>query len=124
MQASPLPWLHGKTYANQSRKWSPLKHALLGKQVMRIIQMKDTSISKALIAKYRISDGDTSFKLLSNSSTIWRNLYVVIDPVKENLWWRIGNGEAVTLNYNFWFQPTKPNSSYFKARDLMIKGIF
>ncbi len=71
--------------------------AMLGKQILRIIQYHDSILSRIFKAKYFPCCDvlDASFK--SNASGTWKSISWAMDFVREGIHWRVGNGRSIDI---------------------------
>ncbi|KAK8335230.1 hypothetical protein V6Z11_A09G040300 [Gossypium hirsutum] len=70
---------------------------LLGRQVWRLMQFKDTLCFKVLSAKY-FSEGDVFRpKYCEKPSFTWSSIAKAIDALKDGFLWQIGDGNSIDL---------------------------
>ncbi|TYG83633.1 hypothetical protein ES288_D01G184400v1, partial [Gossypium darwinii] len=76
--------------------------ALLGRQVWRLIQCKDTLCYKVLSAKY-FPDGNVLCpKHTYNPSFTWKSIAQAAKLLNEGFGWTVGNGKSIQIWQDNW----------------------
>ncbi|KAK5825740.1 hypothetical protein PVK06_020604 [Gossypium arboreum] len=100
--------------------------ALLGRQVWRLMQYKDTLCFKVLSAKY-FSEGDVLRpEYCEKPPFTWSSIVKVIDALKDGFLWKIGDGNSIDIPILHNGHPVIPSilrhKSWTKAPDGVIKN--
>jgi hypothetical protein len=84
------------------RDLSNFNKALLAKQFWRLLKSPDSLTAKIIRAKYYPRGTLMEAKLGSKPSFAWRSIYGARELIEAGLFWRIGNGQQVTIWGEIW----------------------
>ena len=80
---------------------SVFNDALLGRQIWRLIHLKQSLLSRVLRAKYYPEGDVLNARLSYSTSYSWRSIWSAKSLVKEGIIWRVGDGRDI----NIWSEP-------------------
>ncbi|XP_052486358.1 uncharacterized mitochondrial protein AtMg00310-like [Gossypium raimondii] len=76
--------------------------ALLGRQVWRLINNKDSLCFKVLSSKYFPDGNIFNVKKVEKASFTWTSIATAAEALKEGFGWQIGNGEKINIRADNW----------------------
>ncbi|KAK5839662.1 hypothetical protein PVK06_008487 [Gossypium arboreum] len=76
--------------------------SLLGRQVWRLINNKDTLCFKVLSSKYFLNGNIFNAKKVNRVSFTWSSIFVVAEIIKNGFGWQIGDGKCINIWADNW----------------------
>lgn len=74
--------------------------ALLGKQVERLVDNKDTLCYRVLAPKYFLNDDPFNPKHMDKPSFVWTSIVAVARHLVPGFGWKVGNGRLIDIYTN------------------------
>lgn len=87
--------------------FSSFSQDLVAKQEWRILHNRDSLMAKILKVKYFKHTGFIEVKLRLNLPFVWKSILWGRQMFYKGLWWRIGNGNQVSVFSSNWIQKSR-----------------
>ncbi|KAA3457072.1 reverse transcriptase [Gossypium australe] len=98
--------------------------ALLGRQVWRLIECKDTLYYRVLSAKYFPNGDIFHLKKIDKPSFTWKSISKAADMLRDGFGWNVGNGKNIGVWKDNWgFKGLSGSSIRLNSRSVMEKTV-
>lgn len=101
------------------KQFGEFNKAMLGMQAWKILQNRDSILSKVYFAKYYKNNKGHHFKCNSLASPLARPICKRINEILSESQWRLGNGQSIKLRDALWIPPDLNVSNFQTVSQLL-----
>ncbi|KAF7833439.1 ribonuclease H [Senna tora] len=101
-----------------------LNHAILGKQLCRIITSNHGIMNTIMRAKYVDPYPNGNLTCRPYDSPLWKKMFKYKHLVTDHLKWRVGDGSSIHLYDRYWVPPDYHTHPFTKVSQLMSGGFW